>query len=134
MTILQCVLVTPEATLRDGPADFVVVPLYDGELGIAPGHAPMIGRLGAGELRVQDQGELGRYYVEGGFVEVIDDTVTVLTGRAVPAAEIDAKATAGQLREARSAVAASPEAMAARDQAVAQARAKLRVARRTGDS
>lgn len=53
MPDLQCVLVTPEKTLVDARADYVVLPLYDGELGVAPSHAPMIGRLGAGELRIR---------------------------------------------------------------------------------
>ena len=49
---MQCIVVTPEATVLDEPADFVALPLYDGEIGIAPGHAPTLGRLGYGEMRV----------------------------------------------------------------------------------
>ena len=51
-TACTCVVVTPEATVLDTPADFVALPLFDGECGVAPGHAPMIGRLGYGELRI----------------------------------------------------------------------------------
>ena len=131
MAILQCIVVTPEATVRDGPADFVVVPLYDGELGIAPDHAPMIGRLGCGELRILTGDQVSRYYVEGGFVEVIGNTVSVLTGRVIPAEELDAAAAEEQLLDAQSRITTSPDAMFARDKAVAQARAKLRVARRS---
>ena len=50
---LQCVVVTPERAVLDEPADFVVLPLYDGELGVLPGRAPLIGRLGYGELRTE---------------------------------------------------------------------------------
>ena len=50
-------VVTPETTLLETSAQFVALPLYDGELGVAPGHSPFIGRLGYGELRVTDGGE-----------------------------------------------------------------------------
>ncbi len=50
---LHCIVVTPEQTVLDEPADFVALPLFDGEIGIAPGHSPMIGRLGYGEMRIQ---------------------------------------------------------------------------------
>ena len=53
---LQCVVVTPEATVIDTPAEFVALPLYDGEVGIAPGRSPLIGRLGYGELRIRQSG------------------------------------------------------------------------------
>ena len=80
------------------PAEFVALPLFDGEIGIAPGHSPMIGRLGYGEMRITASGRTDRYYVEGGFVEVLDDIVSVLTPRAVPAAELDDAAVAGATR------------------------------------
>jgi F-type H+-transporting ATPase subunit epsilon len=129
MSVLQCIVVTPEATVRDGPADFVAVPLDDGELGIAPDHAPMIGRLGCGELRIRNGDQLSRYYVEGGFVEVVGNTVTVLTGRVIPADQLDTAVVEEQLVAAQSRRATSPDAMLARDKTTDQARAKLRVAR-----
>lgn len=131
MATLQCIVVTPEQTLRDSPADFVAVPLYDGELGIAPGHSPMIGRLGPGELRISNGDQTARYYVEGGFVEVVGNVVSVLTSRAMPAELLDAAVAREQLQSARARTATSPDTMLARDKAVAQARARLRVARRS---
>src|SRR5437899_3200821 len=86
---LECVVVTPERTLFDELVEFVALPLYDGELGILPGRAPLIGRLGYGELRTRNGGEIRRYFVDGGFVQVRDDVVTVLTNRAIPADKID---------------------------------------------
>jgi len=130
MSQLQCILVTPERTLLDAPAEFVALPLYDGEIGIAPLHTPMIGRLGAGQLRITREQGLTSFYVEGGFVEVAGDVVSVLTSRAVPAEELDEAAIEEQLRTARGRIAHTPELMAQRDRAVALARAQLRVARR----
>ena len=127
--MLQCIVVTPERTLYDQPAEFVALTLYDGEIGIAPGHTPLIGRLGYGEMRVRREGQqTDRYYVEGGFVEVLDDVVSVLTQRAIPAGEIDAAVAREQLLSAQSRRAVTPEAAAVRDRIVAQSRAQLRVA------
>jgi F-type H+-transporting ATPase subunit epsilon len=127
---LRCVVVTPEATVRDTAADFVALPLFDGEIGIAPGHSPMIGRLGYGEMRITAGKDTYRYYVDGGFVEVVGDVVSVLTNRALPAEELDAEVAAEQLASARTRPANSEETLAIRDRAVAQARGQLRVAQR----
>lgn len=133
MPDLQCIVVTPEKTVCDQPAEFVAVTLFDGELGIAPGHTPMIGRLGLGEMRIRQAGPTLRYYVEGGFVEVMADVVSVLTNRAIPAEELDQAVAEEQLSAARSRPAHTPELMAARDHAVELSRAQLRVARRAAE-
>ena len=133
MSEIQCIVVTPERTLLDRPASFVALPLFDGEVGLAPLHSPMIGRLGSGELRIRHDLGMDRYYVEGGFVDVADDVVTILTNRAIPAEELDAAAVEEQLTAARERPANTSELMAQRDRLVAQSRSQLRVARRGGD-
>ncbi|MBI2824703.1 MAG: ATP synthase F1 subunit epsilon [Planctomycetia bacterium] len=125
---LSCIVVTPEATVRETPAQFVVLPLYDGEIGIAPGHSAMIGRLGYGEMRISQGGRTDRYYVDGGFVQVSGNIVSVLTNRAVPATQLNAQAAADQLEAARRRPAHSPELLAIRERQQLQARAQLRVA------
>ena len=129
---MQCIVVTPERTIYDQPAQFVALTLYDGEIGVAPGHTPLIGRLGYGEMRIRRDGQqTDRYYVEGGFVEVFDDVVSVLTQRAVPADQIDTAVAREQLVSAQSRRAATPEAAAVRDRTLAQCRAQLHVAGKT---
>jgi F-type H+-transporting ATPase subunit epsilon len=128
---MQCIVVTPEQTVVDQTAEFVALTLFDGEIGIAMGHTPMIGRLGYGEMRIRHKNQEDRYYVEGGFVEVLDDVVSVLTQRAVPAAEIDEGIAQEQLLSVQSRRAATPEALFVRDRTIAQSRGQLRVARRT---
>jgi F-type H+-transporting ATPase subunit epsilon len=129
---MQCIVVTPEKTLYDQSAEFVALTLYDGEIGIAPSHAPLIGRLGFGEMRIRrNPQQTDRYYIEGGFVEVLDDVVSVLTQRSIPASEIDEAVATEQLHAAQSRRAATPEALALRDRVVAQSRAQLRMAQRT---
>lgn len=129
---LRLIVVTPETTLLDEPADFVALPLFDGEIGIAPLHSPMIGRLGYGEMRHQLAGQTRHYYVDGGFVQVVDNVVSVLTNRALPAAAVDRSAAVEQLTAARNRPAHSPEAIAIRERAEAQARAQIRIATRAG--
>lgn len=126
---MQCVLVTPEATLLDSQAEFVALTLFDGEIGIGPGHAPLIGRLGCGEMRIRQADKQRRFYIEGGFVEVCNDVVSVLTGRAVEAEKIDAAEAERLLAEALHLSPRTPEQFAQRDRTAAQARAMLRVAR-----
>jgi len=130
MAQLKCILVTPDRTVFDRPADFVAMPLFDGEIGIAPDHTPMIGRLGCGEMRVDGDEGYARYYVEGGFVEVLDNVITVLTSRAVEASLIEADVAREQLQSALARPAHTPESMIVRDRVVLQSRAQLRVARR----
>src|SRR5437667_7068318 len=106
---LQCVVVTPERAVLDEPADFVALPMYDGELGVLPGRAPLIGRLGVGELRLQQHGTARRFFVDGGFAQVRADTVTVLTNKAVPAGEIDAAVANQQLAAAQASMPKTPD-------------------------
>ena len=98
---LQVVVVTPEKTLLDETVDFVALPLYDGELGVLPGRAPLIGRLGYGELRTKQAESVQRYYVDGGFAQVRDNVVTVLTNRALTTEAIDPTAAAASLNKPR---------------------------------
>ena len=127
---LQCIVVTPERTVCDVITEFVALALYDGEIGIAPGRAPMIGRLGQGEMRISRDGRISRYYVEGGFVEVAGEQVTVLTDRVIPVDELDQAVIQEQLDAARARRDTTPESMAARERAVDLSRAQLRVSRR----
>ena len=77
---LKVSVISPEATLFEGEAPSVIAPAFDGEVGILPMHAPMVTTLGAGVLRVGDGG--ARFQVEGGFLQVVDDVVRVVTERA----------------------------------------------------
>ena len=128
MAKLKIVIVTPETTTLDQEADFVVLPMFDGESGISANHAPMIGRLGPGELRVKDGNDTQSFYVDGGFVQIEDNTVSVLTGASTPASEIDA-ADARKALEAAKELPSDNTALAeVKRKAVSQAQAKIRVA------
>ncbi|MFM7205817.1 MAG: F0F1 ATP synthase subunit epsilon [Planctomycetaceae bacterium] len=133
---VRCVIVTPEQTSLDTQARSVTLPLFDGLRGVGRGHAPFIGRLGAGEVRiVGEQGgaadTVRRLFVEGGFVEVAHDSVTVITQRAVPADTIDAAAARAELEKVGTARATGDEAIDARLRAEHAARALVRAAGRS---
>ncbi len=128
MSQLKCIVVTPEATALNEPADFVALPLYDGEIGIGPGHSPLIGRLGFGELRIRNGSHTERYYVDGGFVQVHDNLVSIMTSRAVAAPLLDPGVARELLEVAKKRPATGDEMLAIRQRQVDQARAQLRVA------
>ena len=127
MSQIQIVIVTPEETTFDQMVDGVVLPLIDGEAGVLPGHAPMIGRLGPGELRVRSGSDESRFYVDGGFVQVERNVVSVLTGRSLPAAKLDITAAKNALANAENEPSDTPVLSEIKRKAVAQAKAQIRM-------
>jgi F-type H+-transporting ATPase subunit epsilon len=77
-------VISPEQKLFEGPAQFVVVPAFDGEIGILRDHAPLMALLGEGTLRVETEGGAQSFHVSGGFVQVVDNVVSVLSEEAAP--------------------------------------------------
>ncbi len=125
---LQVSVVTPEETILEVSADFVALPLFDGEIGIQPMHSPMIGRLGYGELRLKNGSETSTYYVDGGFVQVADNQVAILTNSAMKLEELDADVAEKQLAEGLAMSGSGAAELAIRERVVSQARAQLRIA------
>jgi F-type H+-transporting ATPase subunit epsilon len=78
--VLKVSVISPEASLYEGEATSVVAPAFDGELGILTGHAPMMTLLGKGTLRIEG-GSAQAFAIEGGFLQVVDDQVRVVTER-----------------------------------------------------
>ncbi|HEY8175127.1 MAG TPA: ATP synthase F1 subunit epsilon [Gemmatimonadaceae bacterium] len=83
--MLHVSVISPEASLYEGDATSVVAPAFDGEVGILTGHAPMMTLLGKGELRVEGGGGARKFAIEGGFLQIVNDQVRVVTehGKAV---------------------------------------------------
>ena len=82
---LRVSVISPERVIFEGEADSVIAPAFDGELGILRGHAPLMALLGSGDLRVSRRGATERFHVRGGFLQVVDNVVTVLSEHAEPA-------------------------------------------------
>ena len=88
--MLRLEIVTPERKVIDAEVDSVTVPTASGEAGIMPQHAPLISALKPGIVTVMTKGTADRLAVSTGFVEVHDNTVSVLTDVAERAEDIDA--------------------------------------------
>jgi F-type H+-transporting ATPase subunit epsilon len=100
--LVRCVVVTPEKAWLDKTAELVIIPMFDGELGVLPGRAPLIGRLGAGELRLKTGEVVERLFVEAGFVQVRSNVVTILTEKAMKASDVTTTAAEQARTEAES--------------------------------
>ena len=98
-------IVSAEGQIYAGEASMVFVPGSQGELGIAPRHAPLLTTLKAGEVRVQKAGEEEQaFYVGGGALEVQPHLVTVLADTAVRARDLDEAAAAAAKQRAEDAI------------------------------
>ena len=86
---LEVHVVTPERELWRGEADMVVAKTVEGQLGVLPGHAPLLALLDIGPLRVKADGDEVRAVLDGGFLHVANDRVDVLAEHAEMAGEID---------------------------------------------
>ena len=82
---LRVTVLSPEQAIYEGPATSVVAPAWNGQLGILRGHAPLMALLGDGILRIQNDRDTLDFRVSGGFLQVVDDVITVLSERATPA-------------------------------------------------
>ena len=114
MAELNLVLVTPEKTLFDRSVASVQLPMFDGSAGFYPGRAPLVGRLGFGELKLNDtDGSTESYFIDGGFVQVKGTKLSVLTSAAQAVAEINRQEAQAELDAAKGESAIGEEAQAA---------------------
>lgn len=75
---LKVSVISPASVGFTGEGDSVIVPAYDGLMGVLVGHAPMMVLLGTGDVVVKDGGEVHRVHVSGGLMQILDDEVSVL--------------------------------------------------------
>jgi len=134
-------IVSAEREIFSGEAEMVFAPAIMGEVGIAPGHTPLVTRLGPGEIRVKHpDGVEEAFYVSGGMLEVQPKMVTVLSDTAVRAEDLDEAAVLKAKEEAerafhdREAKIDYASARAALAETVAQLQTIQRLRKRTGRS
>ncbi|MBE2215430.1 MAG: ATP synthase F1 subunit epsilon [Opitutaceae bacterium] len=85
-------IVTPEAKVFSAAIDTVVIPTVDGEIGVLPGHIPLLTQVSSGQLVVTREGKTEALIVGDGFAQVQGDVVSVLTEHALEEAKIDENA------------------------------------------
>ena len=90
--LLLIEIVTPEKKVYSGNADSVVLPTVEGEIGVLPGHIPILTMLDPGELEVSVGGKIEYLAVDKGFAQIYGDKVSVLTESAINIEEIDLSA------------------------------------------
>ncbi|MCP5143621.1 MAG: F0F1 ATP synthase subunit epsilon [Gammaproteobacteria bacterium] len=132
-------IVSAEREIFSGLVEMMFAPAVMGEVGIAPGHTPLMTPLGPGEVRLQlSDGNEEAYYIDGGILEVQPNVVTVLSDTALRAADLDeeaalkAKQAAEEALTDRSAELDLAKAQAALAEAVAQLQVISRLRRRSG--
>lgn len=139
MATIQVDIVSAEKEIFSGEAEMVFAPALLGELGIAPGHTPLVTQLGPGEVRVKSpEGEEQAFYVSGGMLEVQPKVVTVLSDTALRAEDLDEAAVLKAKEEAerqfheRDAEIDYAKAQAQLAETVAQLQTIRRLKRRSG--
>ena len=123
-------IATPDRLLLHEQVTEAQIPAAEGYLGILPGHAPLLGELGTGELTYVADGRQRSMAISGGWVEVQPDHVRVLATRAEKADEIDANRAQAALKRAQDRLAnPSPEIDVARAlNALKRAQARIQCA------
>jgi len=116
----HCSVITPERAVLETEATFVALPAHDGELGVLRNRAPMLYKLGTGELRVETPVGRELLFVDGGFVQMVDNRLTLLTEQAKRLEEIDAAGVERALADARALPKGSPQAQRAMKRATVQ--------------
>jgi F-type H+-transporting ATPase subunit epsilon len=131
---LRCEIVTQDRRLFEGPADMVLAPGTEGELGILPNHAPLLTTLKLGVLRVRFEGEEEAFTINGGVMEVLPDLVTVLADVGEHVADIDVQRAESARRRAEEMLVKGPppdtDEYLAIQAALQRSRLRLEAARR----
>jgi F-type H+-transporting ATPase subunit epsilon len=124
-------VVTPEREVLATDARFVALPAYDGEMGVLPRRAALLVQLGSGLLRVEAaDGTAHSLFLSGGFAQMVEDRLTVLTEEAVAPASLTAQGASASLAAARELPAAPEAAWKKKQRALDRARAARRLAAR----
>jgi len=125
--LIELVVVTPERELVRAQVESVQVPGKDGALGILPGHAPLVGRLGTGFLAYAAGGSRRYLSISGGFLEVLPGQVRVLADQAERAEDIDVEKARAELKAAEEALAHQTTETDPVETLAAEERARARV-------
>jgi len=126
-------MTTPEKVALQGQADFVVLPAFEGEMGILPGHEAFLVQLMPGEVRVTENGEVRRFAVSGGFAEIKEDKIALFAETAELADQIDAERAHQALEKAKGELVRKdidPLTLAAAEAAMRRAQVRILVSER----
>lgn len=129
-TTFHCKVVTPERVVLDEKAEFVALPAWDGEVGILRHRAPLMVKLGIGVLRVRTHAGPRQMAIDGGFAEMVDNELSVLTEHAHFAEDLEREGVEAALAEAQAMEAHDPAGVERRAAAMARAKTQLKILER----
>ena len=125
----QCVVVTPEQQALDVSASQVIVPAWDGEVGILTDRAPLLVKLGLGVMRVDvANGPSRKFMIDGGIAQMKGNRLTVLTKEAVAAEDVDVQSARAQYAEAEARIPTDAATREARTHQMRRARVQEELA------
>jgi F-type H+-transporting ATPase subunit epsilon len=133
MATLKLEIVTPEGRAYADEVEMVVLPASEGEIGVYPGHVPLMTQLLPGELRISKAGNIDELVVGAGFVEITADSVSVLTDMALGDDKINETAAEEAVQRAQTALkdkTLSSDDAAELEAALARSMAQIRFKRR----
>ena len=127
----QCTVVTPEQQAFDASIAQAILPAHDGLVGILTNRAPLLVKLGVGPLRLDlANGQKQFFYVDGGVAQMRDNKLTIVTGEATAAEELDYEAARAEYAEAAARRATDEQSTRDRERQLARARVKQSMAKR----
>jgi len=125
----ECCVISPEQEVLRCLAFSAVFTAHDGEVGILLNRAPLLTELGIGSVRIDGPDGLYALFVDGGFAQMLDNTLTILTEQAREPSQIDADAAREALADAQALKIADEASFIARDKAIRRAQAQIRLAK-----
>jgi F-type H+-transporting ATPase subunit epsilon len=119
----RCVVVTPEQQALDDSVEQVIVPAWDGQIGILTDRSPLLVKLGIGILRVDFAGGKSKsFLIDGGVGQMKDNHLTIITDYAVAAEDVDAQSARAEYAEAEARVATDTKTREQRTRQMTRAR------------
>jgi F-type H+-transporting ATPase subunit epsilon len=134
MATLKLEIITPDARVFEGEADFVELPGAEGDMGVFPQHEATVAELKAGELRITQKGKVEILAIGEGFAEITGDSIAVMTDGAVNEKDIDEKAAEVAVKRAEDLLKSNTlegEELEATQASLARSLAQIKVKRRS---
>ncbi len=126
----RCTVITPNSQVLDQDVTAAVIPAWDGEIGLLKQRAPLLVKLGFGSMRLDAGGGTSeRLFIGGGFAQMKDDQLTLLTDEAIPTSKINLEEAQAALKEAEAYQPQNPADSKRRQRDLERAKAMLRAAR-----
>jgi F-type H+-transporting ATPase subunit epsilon len=124
----RCTVITPGQQVLDQDVTYVSIPAWDGEIGVLSGRAPLFVQLGDGLLKYRDPKGEHKFFVTGGFAQVKDNKLSILTDAAIPPSDIKRQQAEEQLTAALATPAKGDEAIERKRRVVSRARGARKAA------